>query len=120
MNDSGTQKHRGHLRLRILVFGFLVLLAVVAFTFALTYTIIRDRSEQLEATYVGDAVERALFAVDEELYSLQATAADMAAWDDTYIYMETFDEGYDEANLGIDSFIRAGVALCPSVPPRER
>ena len=50
-------------------------------------------------------------AIDRELYHLESLCVDWSAWDDSYDFMVTRDEGYLESNLGIDTFIDNHVNL---------
>jgi PAS domain S-box-containing protein len=73
--------------------------------------ILLDSFEELEQHNTQRDVERALNALSSDLASLDATAFDWAAWDDTYAFLEDHNEDYVESNLVDGTFGDLGLNL---------
>lgn len=66
--------------------------------------ILLDSYEALEKQSAEVNVKRCLNVLSNELDELDSTAADWAAWDDTYAFIQDVNDNYVESNLVDDTF----------------
>ena len=87
------------LRKRILAIIIVTFLSLITILFFTSQTILLNSFNKLEEQRTSRNVERALSALSNDLSSLDATAGDWAAWDDTYAFIEDANDEYVESNL---------------------
>lgn len=79
-------------------FGLLVLL------YAMFRGNIQSGFDRLERQAVGENLARVQNALARDLNNLEGMAADWGMWDDTYQFLKTPNDAYQEANLTVQSF----------------
>ncbi|PPT07883.1 Adenylate cyclase [Geitlerinema sp. FC II] len=99
------------LRQKTLLLIGLILVGSIALLSSSLATILLLRFAQVETQHTRRNVERARSALQAEINALDRTALDWAAWDDTYNYIETQNEGYRERNLVDQTFLNLELNL---------
>ena len=92
------------LRAKTLLVVGLTLLGLVALLYLTANVILLAGFARLEAQEVGNNVQRVQDALADNLAGLNTTAADYAAWDDTYAFAADGNPAYAEDNLGEQTF----------------
>ncbi|OQW92410.1 MAG: hypothetical protein BWK79_14705 [Beggiatoa sp. IS2] len=75
------------------------LIGLLGLLFIVSSTILLKGFAQLEYEITEDSMNRFLSVLTEELEHLRTETGDYAMWDDTFEYMETFDEVFIQKNL---------------------
>jgi signal transduction histidine kinase len=91
------------LRMRVVLLSGVTLLCLSVPLYAVARIILLGSFNRYEDERARLDVARVLGAVTQELARLDTTAADWAAWDDTYNYVRSGDRAYAEANLAAGS-----------------
>ena len=85
---------------------FTLLFLIMAFSvYILINTVMMKSINQLEEKNVGENIERAVNAIEQQEASLASTTKDWAAWDDTYEFVRNRNERYLESNIYEDVFV---------------
>ena len=85
---------------------FTLLFLMMAFSvYILINTVMMKSIDQLEEKNVGENIERAVNAIEQQEASLASTTKDWAAWDDTYEFVRNRNERYLESNIYEDVFV---------------
>ena len=87
------------LRKKILLIITLTFLSLIVILYFTSQNILLNSFNELEEQNTRQHVERALSALSNDLSSLDATAGDWAAWDDTYAFIEDANDEYVQSNL---------------------
>ena len=88
----------------LLVIG-VTLIGLVGFLYATASTIMIKHVRDLEREHTADGVKRALNNLSENLADLRVPVRQLAAWDDTYAFMQNKNDDYIENNLSKDTFL---------------
>ena len=94
----------------LLVIG-LTLLGLVGILYVSSRAILLDSYARLEERDTHQNIERALNAIADDLSTLNRTANDYAAWDDTYNFAADRNEEYLTANYSLSTFTNIRVSL---------
>ncbi|MBN1964061.1 MAG: hypothetical protein JW910_05410, partial [Anaerolineae bacterium] len=99
-------KKRQHvsLRGRILITILLLLILALILFYGFSRLIVLRSFEDLEQDTTRRDVQRALYALENDLAGLTTTAADWAQWDDTYTFVQDGNAAYIESNLTPSTF----------------
>ncbi len=93
------------LRIKVLFFiGAVIALLSVAMYSSSRYFLMRSAIE-IERQEVYKDTQRAINALMNEADALATFVNDYSAWDDTYAFMETHDEGFISSNLVAETYI---------------
>jgi signal transduction histidine kinase len=84
---------------------------VIILLFFISRNILLGSYSDLENQSTHQDVERVLTAYSQVLSSLDTTAADLAAWDDTYAFIADPGENYIRSNLTDSTFTQLGLNL---------
>ena len=87
------------LRKKVLLIVSATIVALVVILHAASQIILLRGVANLEEQVASQNVQRAVNALTDELDTLNATAGDWAAWDDTYNFVEDANSDYIESNL---------------------
>ncbi len=99
------------LRVKSLLVTGVTMAILIVLLFALARLIVIDGYTRLEEQDTRAHVERASNALTNDLATLQRTANDYAAWDETYAFMQDRTPGYLEANFPTATFINSRLSL---------
>ncbi len=114
-------EHEQPLTLRtktLLVIG-LTLLGLLALLYLTANQILLAGFARLEGQEVRNNVQRVLDALADDLTGLNTTAADNAAWDDTYVFVADGNAAYVEENLVDQTFGNLRLNVLANVNLRE-
>ena len=95
-----------NLRLKTLLLIGLTLAGLIGVLYASLSTIFRASFAELEERNVHQNVRRVQEAFFDEVETLNTTAADYAKWDDTYAFINQFNQDFVQANLLDENFVR--------------
>lgn len=84
---------------------------VIILLFFISRTILLENYADLERQSLYRDVERVQASYSQQLASLETTAADWAAWDDTYAFITDRNEEYIRSNLTDSTFVELGLNL---------
>ncbi|HET6477476.1 MAG TPA: CHASE4 domain-containing protein [Dehalococcoidales bacterium] len=84
---------------------------VIILLFFISRNILLESYADLERRSTHRDVERVLAAYSYGLSELETTAADWAAWDDTYVFIADHNEDYIRSNLTDSTFTQLGLSL---------
>lgn len=92
------------LREKTLLVICLTLVGLVAVLYATASTILMKNIRSVEVDYTQRGVKRALDALAEDISSLTVPVRQLAAWDDTYAFMQKPTERYLKTNFPYETF----------------
>jgi sensor domain CHASE-containing protein/class 3 adenylate cyclase len=95
-----------NLRQKTLLLTGLTLAGLIGVLYASLSTIFGSSFAELEERNAHQNIRRVQEAFFDELETLKVTAADYAEWDDTYAFMQNFNENFVRANLLDENFVR--------------
>jgi sensor domain CHASE-containing protein/class 3 adenylate cyclase len=95
-----------NLRQKTLLLIGLTLAGLIGVLYASLSTIFRASFAELEERNVHQNVRRVQEAFFDEVETLNTTAADYAKWDDTYAFINQFNQDFVRANLLDENFVR--------------
>ncbi len=84
---------------------------VIILLFFISRTILLESYADLEGQSTYRDVDRVLASYSQQLASLETTASDWAAWDDTYAFIADASEEYIRSNLTDSTFTGLGLNL---------
>ncbi|MFQ5996480.1 MAG: CHASE4 domain-containing protein [Dehalococcoidales bacterium] len=84
---------------------------VIILLFFISRNILLDSFVELEKQSALQNTERVLSTLSREVFQLEATIGDWAAWDDTYAFIEDANTAYIESNLIDETFIELRLNL---------
>ena len=87
------------LREKTLTIAGITLVGLIIILYVTSQVIIKSSFLKLEEEYTRENVERVLNAVSDSILTMNSTASDWAAWDDTYAFVEDRNWEYIENNL---------------------
>lgn len=93
------------LREKTILIAVAVIITFTLTSYLISHYILTGSFLYLEKFYVQNNVLRAENALAENLKQINKLAADWAAWDDTYFFMENADEKYIKSNFVDSTFI---------------
>lgn len=93
------------LRRKTLLFLGIALVGLIVLLYVSAQAIILQSFTQLEARYMYQHVEQAVSTLTNDITALQRLTYDYAVWDDTYAFMEVWNQDYLEANY-IDEVLK--------------
>ncbi len=93
------------------------MLAFVLLAYPILRAILLNSYARLDETHVAERIERFQNALDEAASHMARTAADWAAWDETYSFMQDRDEAYVTSNLVDGTFIALDLNLMGYLDP---
>ncbi len=99
------------LRVKSLLVTSVTMVILIVLLFALARLIVLDSYTRLEEQDMRAHVERASNALTNDLATLQRTANDYAAWDETYDFMQDRTPDYLEANYPAATFSNNRLSL---------
>ncbi len=86
------------LKKTMIVTGF-TLIALIIVLYAVSQAILMNSVKNMEQRAVEENIQRALDVLADELSTMNDIAADWAAWDDTYEFIQNAGDEYIESNL---------------------
>jgi len=92
------------IRQKTLLIVALALVILVTVLYQAFQSVFLESFARLEEQFVRRNVERALDALDNDIATLDGTAVDWAAWDDTYVFVQDANAAYVRANLSAETF----------------
>ncbi len=93
------------LRNKTLLSISMVTIILITLLYATSQAILLTSFAELEEQKTQEHVERALNALVNEINALEQTARDYAIWDDTYAFMNDYNEAYLTSNYRNEAFI---------------
>lgn len=93
------------LRKRILLIIALITAALFCLMAFLTWSVIVNRSVSLEDKAILQNLNRAHKALEVEMLRLQTSVAEYANWDDTYKFMQEYNQEYLDSSFSPSTFI---------------
>jgi len=99
------------LRTKIPVLLGTILFLMMGIMYLWIFQSVSTETRQVETNIMNTNIDRVLGAVSQEGDSLQVSAGDYAAWDDTYKFVADKNQQYIDTNLGSDSFANLHVDL---------
>ena len=91
------------LRKKALLIMGVALICLVGFVYVASRFVLLEDLDEIEANEAHKNVERVLGTLYYVLSDLEALTLNLAAWDDTYAFIETGDEQYIKSNLGLET-----------------
>ncbi|MEW6727152.1 MAG: HD domain-containing phosphohydrolase [Bacillota bacterium] len=92
------------IRRKTLLIVALALAFLVTVLYCAFQNVVLKGFARLEEQFVRRNVERALDALENNIATLDGTAVDWAAWDDTYVFVQDANAAYVRANLSAETF----------------
>jgi len=93
------------LRKKILLIVGVTFISLIVIIYATSRLILLESLAELEEQKTRQDVERVQSALSDTLSSLDATASDWAAWDDTYAFIKNASTEYIQSNLNDGTFV---------------
>ena len=99
------------LKSKFILILLVVFVLFIATDFMTGRLVIFPRFVELEHEEARRNLERAVRAIQREIYHLDSLCHDWSAWDETYDFVENLSDDYTEANLPLSSFTDNNVNL---------
>jgi len=93
------------LRVRIIGIIFFCIATLISALYVISNTTLISSYEEIEADQMHENLQRIDHAIQNYRNSLNIKLRDWAQWDDSYNFVQGFDEEYEESNLGDSTLV---------------